>query len=451
MKHKALILFIFLRSALGLFAQEPGYYLSYINPRIQDIALLMSEEKYTEAKKLLEKLLEKEPNNDMAWYYMSECYWEAQDYKSALLAMEKACDLDPNNHHYLERFYYGLSAFDQLQAIRDSVASELVKKYPKRYKTSNSLTLLAEKEIKEHKDSLAYIHLQEALNLNPSNHRAAFSLAVLARFKGNMATYFNSLPIYLYTDEVAVENKVDFLYEEINSLDRNSYLLHKDRYTELANILIEKYPTDTLALGFAGDWAYIVGDKNKADSYYIKICDTAPSSLMGWYKRLYILESFEEKEKLILEAEKHIKDDEDLSFLYLSYADLLMAEKHEKQALKIYRQALALNPKDYTICNNYAYALSKIYPKNKKKLKEALSYSAKTLGADEPGISAYLDTYAWILHLLGEDEKARVYYKKCMTCGGRDSKEVLMNYSIVLRALNDDFLADYYKQLAESK
>ena len=68
-----------------------------------------------------------------------------------------------------------------------------------------------------------------------------------------------------------------------------------------------------------------------------------------------------------------------------------------------------------------------------------------------PDNDSYLDTYGWILHLLGRDAQAKPYFKRAMIYGGKESATVLLHYSEVLEALGEKDLADYYRKLAEMK
>ena len=85
-------------------------------------------------------------------------------------------------------------------------------------------------------------------------------------------------------------------------------------------------------------------------------------------------------------------------------------------------------------------------------LSESILLRSKALTVSkEPDNPTYLDTYGWILHLLGEDKEAKLLFKHAMLYGGKDNAEVLLHYSEVLRALGEDDVANYYKDLADNK
>ena len=69
----------------------------------------------------------------------------------------------------------------------------------------------------------------------------------------------------------------------------------------------------------------------------------------------------------------------------------------------------------------------------------------------EPDNATYLDTYGWILHLQGLDQKAKPYFKHAMLYGGRDSAVILSHYAEVLDALGEHDLAKSFRMLAEKK
>ncbi len=92
----------------------------------------------------------------------------------------------------------------------------------------------------------------------------------------------------------------------------------------------------------------------------------------------------------------------------------LMAECYYRtgqydQAWQAFELYLALRPDDWGTMNNYAYYLSE----QGIELEKALAMSRKTIDA-EPDNANSLDTYAWILHLLGRDAEGLPYMEKAV-------------------------------------
>ncbi len=99
----------------------------------------------------------------------------------------------------------------------------------------------------------------------------------------------------------------------------------------------------------------------------------------------------------------------------------LMAEcayrsgQHEK-AWRAYDRYLEMHPDDWNVLNNYAYELAL----EGLRLEEALEMSRRTIEA-QPQNPNNLDTYGWILHLLGRDDEALPYLERALRLNPDDS------------------------------
>ncbi len=91
------------------------------------------------------------------------------------------------------------------------------------------------------------------------------------------------------------------------------------------------------------------------------------------------------------------------------------AGQHDK-AWKAYDRYLELRPDDMGVLNNYAYELA-IEGIN---LEKALEMSRRTVEA-EPQDANNLDTYGWILHLMGRDAEALPYLERALRLEPNDS------------------------------
>ena len=82
---------------------------------------------------------------------------------------------------------------------------------------------------------------------------------------------------------------------------------------------------------------------------------------------------------------------------------------HYDKAWASFEKRLAQKPDDWMAMNNYAYYLSEQHTQ----LEKAERMSRRTIEA-EPDNANSLDTYAWILHLLGRDKEALSYMEKAV-------------------------------------
>ena len=132
--------------------------------------------------------------------------------------------------------------------------------------------------------------------------------------------------------------------------------------------------------------------------------------------------------------------------------DLYHTQGDQKTAFAYYDKALKLDPGYAPVLNNYAYYISERYPTPVKRvpkdLQKALEMSRKTI-EKEPDNATYLDTYAWILHLMGHDLEAKAHFKHAMIHGGKESGVILRHYATVLKALGENDLASVYSSQAD--
>ena len=89
--------------------------------------------------------------------------------------------------------------------------------------------------------------------------------------------------------------------------------------------------------------------------------------------------------------------------------DSLMELGQTNAAYRNYEIAIYLWPKNLTALNNYAYSLAT----HGGDLSQAEKMSATTIQV-EGNNPVYLDTYAWILHLKGQDSLALFYLRKAL-------------------------------------
>ena len=75
--------------------------------------------------------------------------------------------------------------------------------------------------------------------------------------------------------------------------------------------------------------------------------------------------------------------------------------------------------------------------------------SKKTI-EQEPDNPTYLDTYAWILHLVGQDLEAKALFKHAMLYGGKESAVIVDHYAEVLYSLKEYDLAYIYWNQAKA-
>jgi tetratricopeptide (TPR) repeat protein len=142
------------------------------------------------------------------------------------------------------------------------------------------------------------------------------------------------------------------------------------------------------------------------------------------------LATYKEALPLISAEQAALKSD-----FYSQIADIYFKLEIKDSAFVNYENALAANPKNMMVMNNYAYYLSL----EKAELKKAELMSAKTVEL-EPKNSTYLDTYAWILYQEGNYSLAKFYIEKAVDNlpKGDESGVVLEHYGDILWMTKND-------------
>ncbi len=117
-----------------------------------------------------------------------------------------------------------------------------------------------------------------------------------------------------------------------------------------------------------------------------------------------------------------------------------------KKTYDYYRRALKYNPDNETVLNNYAYYLGE----EDRDLEKALEMSGR---ANElrPGNSTFLDTHAWILYKLGRYEEAKQFMLQAVSLDSSGSDVLFLHYGDILHKLGDDFMARIYWRKALEK
>ena len=110
------------------------------------------------------------------------------------------------------------------------------------------------------------------------------------------------------------------------------------------------------------------------------------------------------------QGRKMANDPQLLGNFYTSLGDAYNAKNDYQNSDKNYEQALALNPDNDIVLNNYSYYLS-LRKENLDKDRE-MSLSTIRRNPDNP---TYLDTYAWILYQLEEFDEAKVIFEKAIS------------------------------------
>lgn len=156
--------------------------------------------------------------------------------------------------------------------------------------------------------------------------------------------------------------------------------------------------------------------------------------------------AYDSATKLLRWALKYSENDEDRSSLWCTIGDIYHEQGRDKKAFKAYDKSLDLNPENSLALNNYAYFLAI----SGGSLDKALAMAKLAMVLEKSSNYNTLDTYAWILHLMGRNEEAKKYMSQALSLNSQQSSTLLMHYADILWALGEKFMADiYWKKAVE--
>lgn len=120
-------------------------------------------------------------------------------------------------------------------------------------------------------------------------------------------------------------------------------------------------------------------------------------------------------------------DPDIVSDFYAIMGDILHQKGLYREAFAAYDSCLQWKPDNLGCLNNYAYYLAL----RGQRLDKAEQMSYQTIKA-EPQNATYLDTYAWILHLQGREEEAKIFMQETLRYDETPSEEVLQHAETIL-------------------
>ena len=508
---------------------------------------LYSNGEYAAAKEAFRNVMQNDPSNDAALYYMALIAVYENDAELAETYLMTAASLDPSNFWYRYRLgklyavtgrqelavdmyekllkdfpkehdlYFELvemyasqqefqKALDTIDEIEDVVgvteslamyrfnilrimeryedAYESLRKYNSRYSSPYVLTTLADYEMSMYNDSTAIAYYDEALGLMSDYGPALLGKAETYRITRKYEEYFSVLNEYISSPATPMEPKAEYIRAIIQRTDPKFIRSFRANLDETVMKAIETHPKDSVALQTAGVYFYSTDRQDQAEAFFKENVETYPESFSAnadYVEYLMYTDRWEELSRAGRQAYKRFPDelaflemastgdyrlgdydkvlevcDEILRIAPTDSAKVLSALStkgdvyHQigdsKKSYKAYEKALKVNPGYVYVLNNYAYYLSE----EGRKLKKACAMSYKTVVAD-PDNATYLDTYAWILHLMGNDESAKLFFKKAMLYGGKESTVILDHYAEVLYALKEYDVAFIYWNMALQK
>ena len=443
----------------------------------------IAQNKNEEAAEILEKLLADHPKKTNLYSDLIGVYAASKQYDKAMDAIDKVESKVGPSDALASIRYEILLAQNKHQEAYDYMLG-----YYNQTRSPRAACTLAQYNAASFNNEEALRYYNEALEANPADTEALYGKAHIHRALGQYDLYFENITPFLGNPEIIPEAKAQYMSEVLQQQQfvytfqpqvdtmvmalyasapadssvvsiTSTYLYQKgqvDDAIRMAKFNADNYPesfnlnfTYPLMQYYSGDYPAVTASSTVALQRFPDNIDLLQLRGMSFWQMGEIDSAIEDYTAALKKAEKG----SDLQLTFLSaLGDLYHTKGDQKTAFSYYDKALKINDSYAPVLNNYAYYISERYPEPVKKapkdLRKALEMSRKTI-EKEPDNATYLDTYAWILHLMGMDLEAKAHFKHAMIHGGKESGVILRHYATVLKALGENDLATVYSSQAE--
>ena len=314
---------------------------------LQENLILSAVQKYNEgnhdaAKESLSHIVEADPTNDAAWYYLALTSHALKDLETAEICLRRAVELDPRNFWYRYRlagiyamtsraeltidiyeklledfprkselyfdlaelyasqneFEKALDTLDEIETVfgvtesmaiyrfnilrrmnRMEEAYASLEKYNEEYSSPYILSTLADYQMSMYNDSTALVYYNEALDIAPDFSPALLGKAEALRMTRRYDEYFDVLGDFLATPDAPADSKSEYMMAIIQRTDAKFIRTFMPQLDTALTKFVEVHPQDSTALQTAGVYFYTTGRNDLAKQYFKENVQIYPQSL----------------------------------------------------------------------------------------------------------------------------------------------------------------------------
>lgn len=397
--------------------------------------------------KCWETLVKQNPNVLEYYYNLSNAYLTTNNVEGAIEALnriERRYGVSEPVSLQKQKLWNFIGRADKGRKEIEALAQSL----PKEKKYS---AILAESYMKEKNYAKAKRYYDQVLETDPDDEYIHISLAEYYRQTGDMQQAYKHLRDGFQNPSLDCRGKMQILAAFYTT--EEFYGKYAQQAFELTEVIMSQCGATAEYALFYGDVLMRQGKYAEASDQFKTHLQTDSSRYEVWEALLICLNEQEGKEdevdatarraselfplhplpyylqgfncmmrKEYDQAVEHLSMCESLGFskgylqleTYSMLADCLYHSGRADEAWKYFDRCLELKPDDIGTMNNYAYYLALQHTE----LEKAEQMSRKTIKA-EPENATFLDTYAWVLHLMGRSCEALPYMEKAI----KNSKE----------------------------
>jgi tetratricopeptide (TPR) repeat protein len=359
----------------------------------------------------------------------------------------------------------------------DKAALEVEKLIAKNPLDLKSYSLLVELYQVNDMPEKALETIERMQKVNPNSPYVYLALAEYYRSTNQKQKSFDQLRLAFGSNELEHDIKIKIISSYLPLVQGNPEMI--DQGLQLAEILAKTHSTDAISLAIHGDFLTIADKFEEARSRYLEslaidqnsfsvwrallICQSELGDFDGMKKSsgealelfpsqsiLYLFRGIalsfkkehEEAVKVLLAGSKLVVDNElELKDFYIRLADNYHTLNQHTESDTYFDKALKIDPRDPLVLNNYAYYLS--LRKTRLEKAEQMSKLSNEIRPNEP---SYLDTYGWILYVMGDYKGAKEWLQRALDNGGSGNGTILEHMGDTLYQLGEKAKAvEYWK------
>ncbi len=452
------------KAAVRLEPKNPYYYLLLSQ-------LYAGQQQYDDAADVYAGLLREVPDADQYLPQLADLYVAAAKLDQALAALEKAEKrYGVSEETALKRQQIYLRKNDFPKAV--TAGEDLIRANPSEVRY---VLALASLYLANNLNAKALEQIERALQTAPNHPQALLLRSDLRRAKNDSTGAEADVRQAFRSPELDIDARVRIMIEfikrlpSVESARKPTATQEKRRQNalELATLTIQNYPDEPKSYAVMGDLQALSGQKKEARASYLQAVRRDNSKFRLWQQIVLLDAELDQTDSLLRHSERALRLFPNQPLLYFYNGSALLLRKDYEQAARTfeygrkmvadepelrqqfeaqlgntyeylkqydksaaaYEAALALNPDDATVLNNYSYYLSV----RGAHLDKAATMTARLLQLF-PGNGTYLDTRAWVLYKQGQYEAARELLERALR--DRQDPDILEHYGDVLWKLN---------------
>lgn len=333
----------------------------------------------------------------------------------------------------------------------------------------------------------AISYMENYVKENPDASQAKMLLASLYRENGQEQRSRNLIDELFDDPQIEAGSKILMLgtYNVVLTRQASKGQIDASLQTyvlSLVDKLKKNYPADPDVFSASGDINTTLSDNSQAQKDYLRAIQLGATNFEAWQNLLVLESTLNQFDSLIAHSESGLELFPNQALMYYFNGYGYMRKHHWREASGsleqakrlsasnqalvaeingmlgdiyngtqeyaksdiAYEQALAFNPNNDIILNNYSYYLAL----RKENLERAEKMSAQ-LVKDNPKNASYLDTYAWVLFMREKYKEARKIMEEAIGTGNL-SATLFEHYGDILFKLGDTDAAVHQWQKAKS-